>query len=63
DAGTPPPTPTPALVAAPQDECGSTCRENFQLCTRPCDPDAGKPDPACKACDPDYKACMKRCFQ
>jgi hypothetical protein len=63
DAGTPPPTPTPALVAAPQDECGSNCRENFQLCTRPCDPDASKPDPACKACDPDYKACMKRCFQ
>ena len=22
-----------------------------------------KLDPACKACDPNYKACMKRCFQ
>ena len=63
DAGTPPPTPAPAIAAAPQDACSSTCRESFQQCTRPCDPDAAKPDPGCKACDPDYKACMKRCFQ
>jgi hypothetical protein len=63
DAGTPPPTPTPAIAAAPQDGCSSTCRESFQQCNHPCDPDAGKRDPGCKACDPDYKACMKRCFQ
>ena len=63
DAGTAPPAPTATLAAAPQDDCGSTCRDSYQLCMRPCDPDATKPDPACKACDPDYKACMKRCFQ
>jgi hypothetical protein len=64
DAGAPPPTPTsPTVTPAPQDDCGGSCRENYQVCARPCDPDASKPDPACKACDPDYKACMKRCFQ
>ena len=63
DAGTPPPTPGAPIAAAPEDDCGGSCRESYLLCTRPCDPDASKPDPACKACDPDYKACMKRCFQ
>ena len=63
DAGTPPATVTPAAAAAPQDDCASSCRETQQACARPCDPDAGKPDPACKTCASDYKACMKRCFQ
>lgn len=62
DAGAPPPTPTP-LATAPQDECSNTCRNSYQDCSRRCDPDSGRPDPACKVCDPDYKACMKRCFQ
>jgi hypothetical protein len=69
DAGAPPPavtataSSTPALAAAPRDECAGTCRAAYGQCTRPCDPDASKPGPDCKACDPDYKACMKRCFQ
>jgi hypothetical protein len=52
DAGTPPPTPTQAVAAAPEDECSSTCRETYQRCSSPCDPDSSKLDPACKACDP-----------
>ena len=63
DAGSPPATPAAATAAAPEDECGSTCRESFEHCSSPCDAEARKPNPGCKACDPDYKACMKRCFQ
>ena len=65
DAGAPPPAPSaPAAPAsAPKDDCSNACRETYGECTRPCDADAGKPDPACKSCNADYKACMKRCFQ
>jgi len=63
DAGAAPAAPTATLAAAPGDKCGNDCRETYETCARPCDPEAGKPDPGCKACDPDYKACMKRCFQ
>src|SRR5450432_2717497 len=63
DAGAAPAAPTVTLAAAPGDQCGNDCRETFETCARPCDPDAGKLEPGCKACDPDYKACMKRCFQ
>jgi hypothetical protein len=64
DAATPPATPpTPALAVPPQDECSDPCRESYQLCSRSCDLDASRPDPSCAACDPDYKACMKRCFR
>ena len=52
-----------ALPRAPQDKCNAACRESFAKCGAPCDADAGKPDPACKICDADYKTCMKRCFQ
>jgi hypothetical protein len=52
-----------ASLSAPNDKCSSDCRETHAACAAPCDPDAGKPDPPCKACDPDYKNCMKRCFQ
>jgi hypothetical protein len=63
DAGAAPAAPLAALAVAPGDKCGTDCRETYETCARPCDPEAGKPDPACKACDPDYKTCMKRCFQ
>ena len=67
DGGVPPTTPvvpTAEKVApAPQDACTSTCRETFSACTSECESDAGKPPASCKACDPDYKRCMKRCFQ
>ena len=63
DAGAPPPTPALAALPAPQDACSAPCRESYEQCSKPCDPDAGKLGPACKACDADYKVCMKRCFQ
>ena len=67
DAGAAPPAPTTeqvvAPVRAPGDECSNSCREKRENCQRACAPDAGKPEPACKICDTDYKACMKRCFQ
>ena len=70
DAGAPP-APTIAesaaaesvAPAAPEDRCSRACRDHYSDCARPCDSDAGKPEPSCKACDPDYKTCMKRCFQ
>jgi len=63
DAGTAPPAPAAPQSGAPADECVSACRETFAQCARPCDADAGQHEPACKVCDADYKACMKRCFQ
>ncbi|MEO8901921.1 MAG: hypothetical protein ABI488_08650 [Polyangiaceae bacterium] len=63
DAGTAPPVALPAAVLAPEDKCSTACHETYATCSAPCDPDAGKPDAGCKACDPDYKACMKRCFK
>jgi hypothetical protein len=63
DAGAAPAPSTVALATAPGDKCANDCRETYATCARPCEPDASRPDPGCKACDPDYKACMKRCFQ
>lgn len=47
----------------PEDKCTTTCRNSHATCMEPCDLDAGKSSSDCKACDPDYKACMKRCFR
>ena len=67
DAGTAPTAPTTeqvtATARAPEDKCTNGCREHLSNCQRPCTPDAAKPDPACTACEADYKTCMKRCFQ
>ena len=67
DAGTAPAPPTTEQVAvpvrAPEDKCNDSCRESLGNCQRDCTPDGGKPDPACKICESDYKTCMKRCFQ
>lgn len=67
DAGSPSgPAPAPALAeppAAPEDECGAACRKSYEQCAAPCEADAGKPDPSCNTCSPDYKNCMKRCFK
>lgn len=66
DAGTAP-APTTEQVAAPvkapEDRCTDPCREKLTKCQGACVADAGKPDPICKNCEPDYKSCMKRCFQ
>ena len=68
DAGTAPTSPTTEQVTAkapaPEDKCSSACRDGLSDCQRACGaPDAGKPEPACKICDSDYKGCMKRCFK
>ena len=62
DAGTAPAS-SVERPQAPEDQCGTTCRENRSACTRPCETDAGKSDPSCMSCDQDYRKCMKRCFQ
>jgi len=66
DAGTAPTAPsapTTEQAAAPEDKCSGACRDNLAICQQACVGDAGKPQPACKICDSDYKTCMKRCFQ
>ncbi|HEY0467632.1 MAG TPA: hypothetical protein VGC79_25705 [Polyangiaceae bacterium] len=55
-------TPANAPAPAPEDKCTIPCRDTLADCQRACEPDGGKPEPACKICDSDYKACMKRCF-
>lgn len=57
------PSASAATRSAPEDSCGAACRQTLTACARPCDMDAGISNPSCKACDPDYRACMKRCFQ
>ena len=49
--------------AAPQDQCAATCHDTHSACAAACGTDAGKNDPGCMGCDPNYKTCMKRCFQ
>ena len=66
DPGSAPPAPSaaPRLPPPPPgDKCGAICRDSYSDCTSACGPDAGPADPSCKACEPDYKSCMKRCFQ
>ncbi len=64
DAGSPTePTATTEQPEAPSDQCVAGCRGKRTQCEEACTSDAGAPPPACKACDADYKGCMKRCFQ
>jgi hypothetical protein len=65
DSSSAPTAPTSSIEppSPPQDRCGNDCRDAYVTCAQPCEVDAGKPDVACKACDSNYKACMKRCFQ
>jgi len=46
----------------PGEECADACRHGFKSCSAACENDAGS-DAACKSCDPDFKRCMRRCFQ
>jgi hypothetical protein len=72
DAGAPPASaaPTTEQAEAPGEQCSAGCRGKHTECEEDCASDGGPPVPekdkkasTCKACDPDYKACMKRCFQ
>lgn len=64
DGGAPTPPASAAAPAelppAPGDECANACRSAHQSCVLACG-DAGM-SATCKSCDPDYRACMRRCF-
>ncbi len=66
DAGVPP---VPALnspapqASAPGASCASACYSSFTSCKAACGPDGGASETACKSCEPDYRHCMRRCFQ
>ena len=51
-----------AMPLPPGEECADGCRLAFASCSEACGNDAGS-DAACKSCDPDFKACMRRCFK
>lgn len=59
DAG---PPPTPERVP-PGAGCAGACESSFRSCEAACGPDGGASEPACRSCEPDYKACMKRCYE
>ncbi len=66
EAGTPGAVTTadagPDAAPPPGEECANACRQGFKSCSAACENDAGS-DAACKSCDPDFKRCMRRCFQ
>lgn len=59
DAGPPP----AASARPPGSTCASDCAASWQSCGAVCGPDGGASEAACKSCEPDYKRCMKRCFE
>jgi hypothetical protein len=61
DAG-PPPAPPPPPPSAPGATCSAACDSSWQSCKAACGPDGGTSEAACKSCEPDYKRCMRRCF-
>jgi hypothetical protein len=66
DAGSVPDAAVSKLDAGapiPGEACRTTCAAKLETCRRPCETDAAKPAPRCKTCAPDYKACMRRCFE
>jgi hypothetical protein len=63
DTGSAPAAQSAAPRSPPGDSCGDACRDSYSGCARACDADAAAPGPRCKTCEPEYKACMKRCFQ
>ncbi len=65
DAGpAPEPAPKAPLPKPPGWECAEKCRTAWADCSGPCGPDAGLAGTRrCKACEPDYKACLRRCIR
>jgi len=55
--------PSVASSAAPGASCASECDRAWQSCQAACGPDGGASEPACQSCEPDYKSCMKRCYE
>lgn len=62
----PVPEPVPSASASerpPGDDCAGSCRSSFRSCQAACAPGGGASEAACRSCEPDYKACMRRCFE
>ncbi len=55
------PAPVPA-GSVPGQDCATACTTAFNSCRAACAGDAGS-QAACKSCDPDFKRCMRRCFE
>lgn len=47
----------------PSATCTAACDSAWRSCENACAPDGGASETACKSCVPDYKRCMKRCFE
>ncbi len=54
--------PPPPAASVPEQECSAACTTAYNSCRAACDADAGS-EAACKSCSPDFKRCMKRCFE
>jgi hypothetical protein len=50
-------------TSPPEAQCASACRDTWQSCLEPCGADAGPRGEPCAKCEPDYLACMRRCFR
>lgn len=50
-------------ASAPAAGCASECERAWRSCQAACGPDGGASEPACRSCEPDYKNCMKRCYE
>lgn len=55
--------PTATSARAPGASCAEACTSSWQSCGAACGPGGGASEAACKSCEPDYKRCMKRCFE
>lgn len=57
----PPQMAEPAKV--PGATCATSCSSSWKSCTDACSPGDKASETVCKSCEPDYKSCMKRCFE
>lgn len=53
------PAPRPAAGTKPGDGCAAQCGSELALCREGC---GARPD-RCVGCEPDYRRCMRGCFQ
>lgn len=69
----PPPIAAPVSVEAgpppsgsagvPGASCAAGCTSSWERCEAACRSGGAISESACKSCDPDYRRCMKRCFE
>lgn len=52
-----------ANPTAPGTACATGCYSSFNSCKAACGPDGGVSEAACKSCEPDYRQCMRRCYE